>query len=451
MQPAAPIDRSTRARVWWANPLSPLVLIVLPTLFFAWRIDASAYLAQWKAPKVLGFSGFARGIIALLALAIGATAMTGGRFRLAEREQWPLLSSVSRRSLRRSFFVFYRLTCFAYVVWAGAAVARGLTPQILVRTVVSLNSFNDALKTYFATIPGITTMTQFAICVVIIGVLLTCDEKDRAITRRVYLLVGLAVVRAFLRTERLAVVELVVPWLVIRSAHRVATTDRSARRLIVRLGPILALPLLLIGFSLFEYSRSWTFARETTNDTFVEYSSYRLIGYYATSYNNGELYRQNLTDAGRLPYFTTQFVWDAPIISSLVTYEGVVGRPAIGPLLSEKANPEFNSEGGLSQPYVDFGDAGGALYFLASGLFIGWMYRLFAGSRLIGMLSYPMIFVSLLEMPRYLYWSQGRATPGAIGLVLAASAAATSARRASSMSRARAPGRGSASPANAVK
>ena len=144
-------------------------------------------------------------------------------------------------------------------------------------------------------------------------------------------------------------------------------------------------------------------------------------------------------------------MWDAPIISSLVTYEGVVGRPPIGPLLSEKANPEFNSEGGLSQPYVDFGDAGGALYFLASGLFIGWMYRLFAGSRLIGMLSYPMVFVSLLEMPRYLYWSQGRATPGAIGLVLAAFAAATSARRASSMSRAQAPGRGSARSANAVR
>ncbi len=429
-------EPSTRQRVWWANPLSPLVLLVAPTMLLAWLIPRSDYLTHWKTPKYFGYDGFVRSVIAILAMAIGAAVTTGGRLRFAPSRDWPALSSVTRRSLRRSFMWLYRATCVAYIVWLVSAIRRGLRISTIVNALVSQSNYSGVLKRYFETIPGVTTLTQVAISAVIIGVLLTCGSVDKAVSRRVYLLVGLAVVRGFLLTERLAIVELVVPWLIIRSAHSVAKRTRPARRLLIRLGPILALPVLLLGFSLFEYSRSWTFARKTTNDTFVEYSGYRLLGYYATSYSNGELYRQTLSEPGRLPYFTVQFLWQAPIVSSLVTYEGLAGEPPVTRVLETSANPEFNSEGGLSVPYIDYGNAGAAAYFLLMGLFIGWLYRLFAASRLLGMLLYPPFFVGMLEMPRYLYWGQGRVTLGLVGLLASGVLATTRARRATFASRA---------------
>ena len=104
----------------------------------------------------------------------------------------------------------------------------------------------------------------------------------------------------------------------------------------------------------------------------------------ATSRADGELYRETLPEPGRLPYFTVQFAWDAPLVSSAVDYQSVTGQPPVRRVLEQYANPEFNSEGGLAEAYIDYGDVGGAIYYLLMGLFVGWLYRLFAASRLLG-------------------------------------------------------------------
>jgi hypothetical protein len=409
--------RRMRRRVWWANPLSPICLLVVPTFVGAYLLGGESYLSHWKSPKVLAFDGFFRGLVAIFAFSIGAVLMMGRRVSRSAHTGWPILSQTARTSLRSVFMWMYRISVAAYIIWVLSAVQRGLRFSMLVDSLFSQNTFDGSLKKMFATVTGVTTLTQMAIAAVVIGVLLTCGHVDRGVSRRLYVLVGLAVLRGFLLAERLAIVELVLPWMVVRSAHRVAANVRPTRRLLVRLGPIVALPALLLGFSLFEYSRSWTFNRHLTNDSYVEYSMFRLLGYYVTSYNNGELYRQELPNPDRVPYYTIQFLWDAPVISSIVRYEDVTGVPAVERILDQRTNPEFNSEGGLFQPYVDFGDVGGPVYFLFAGLLVGWLYQMFVASRLVGMLLYPLFFVGLLELPRYIYWAQGRSTPSILALV----------------------------------
>lgn len=416
-EPSASAVHGQRGGVWWANPLSPVLLLVLPTAIASWLIPAHIYREFWKTPKYFEFPALFRSVLAMFVLSIGALVATRGRLGLAARATWPALSPVARRVLGRAFPWCYRLTILGYVLWLGFAVSRGLRPADFLDALRSQNTFGGSLKRAFATVSGVTTLTQLGVAVSVIGALLR-DEADRAVTRGVRVVFALALVRGFFLSERLAIIEVVLPWLVIRSARLAATRRRRTGRFLVRLAPVLAIPTLLLVFSLFEYSRSWSYAKTRTDATFLEYSTYRIAGYYATSYNNGELYRITTDRRDRLPFDTVEFVWSAPGVSTFADYESVVGQPPRPDSLKRFANPEFNSPGGLSGPFIDFGDVGGILYFLGLGVVLGFLYRAFAGSQLIGLLLYPVFFVGLLELPRYMYWAQGRATLPFVALLL---------------------------------
>jgi hypothetical protein len=60
---------------------------------------------------------------------------------------------------------------------------------------------------------------------------------------------------------------------------------------------------------------------------------------------------------------------------------------------------------------LDFGFAGGMVYYLWMGLMLGASYRLFAQGQIIGLAYYPILLVGLLELPRELYWSNSRVFP----------------------------------------
>ena len=413
-----------RAGVWWASPLSPLFLLVIPMMTIATLLPASDYVARWKTVKVFDLDAYLLTLAGALAFSVGVVVMTRGRLGLAARDEWPTLSPVARRVLHRAFGITFRVSCAAYATWVGLAISRGLRLAMLVTVLRDQNTFSDQISRLFNGIPGVTTFTQAGVAVVVIGTLLTCNTPNRAIRRRVALIFVLGALRAYFLTERLAIIELVVPWLVIRSGHLAATRRRSFGRTAVRVGPLLAVPLLLAGFSLFEYSRSWTFARTHTDQTFLEYSGYRLLGYYATSFNNGELVQTQPGDGNALPYYTVQFVWTAPIIGPALGDPRSVTTAKADP----RYNPEFNSISGMSVPFIDYGSAGGLIYFLGVGVVVGWLYQDFASSRMLGVLLYPILFVGLLEMPRYLYWTQGRAVPAFAVLVFIALAASTRAR-----------------------
>ncbi len=413
----SPQAHGHRGGVWWANPLSPVLLLVVPALVAAYLVPAHAYLEHWRTPKFVEFGGLARSLVALLLLSVGTLVVTRGRLGLAVRDEWPDLSPVAREVLRRAFFVLYRITCAAYVVWVLVAVQRGLRPASLLDTLREQNTFSGELKRQFETVAGVTTLTQCGIAAVVIGALLT-TRPDRAVTRRVWVLFALAVARGFFLAERLAMIELVLPWLVVRSGQLAATGRRRSGRWLVRAGPIVAIPVLLVAFSLFEYSRSWSFARTRTDDTFLEYSAYRLAGYYATSINNGELNRTSIDRTERLPYFTVEFFWTAPVVSSALDYRELSHVPPGPDPVTRLGNPEYNSPGGVAAPFIDFGSIGGFLYYGIVGLVLGALYRSFAGSRLLGLLLYPTVFTGLLELPRYLYWAQGRVAPAYAALVL---------------------------------
>jgi energy-converting hydrogenase Eha subunit A len=184
--------------------------------------------------------------------------------------------------------------------------------------------------------------------------------------------------------------------------------------------PLVFAPLVAAIFAAFEYSRSWVFFRQTSDSSFLRFALERLIGYYATSLNNGALELAYNRYPGRLPYETAAAFWTAPGIDSIRLYQRLTGHdnPAFyTQILEQHGTPEFNNSSGLAAPFVDLGPAGGLVYLLVAGVVIGLLHRAFLETRAIGLLVYPVIFLGVVELPRYLAWSQGRVFPTFVVLI----------------------------------
>ena len=67
-------------------------------------------------------------------------------------------------------------------------------------------------------------------------------------------------------------------------------------------------------------------------------------------------------------------------------------------------------------PIVDFGLPGALLYWLMMGLACGWLYRLFCRKHPLGLTLYPLLFIGIAEMPRVIYFGEGRVIPAYVVL-----------------------------------
>jgi hypothetical protein len=86
-------------------------------------------------------------------------------------------------------------------------------------------------------------------------------------------------------------------------------------------------------------------------------------------------------------------------------------------MLQQFGTPELNNEGGLFQPALDFGLAGCIVFWFASGWVSRNLYRAFLAGNLRGILLYPLVFLAILETPRFLYLCYSRSLPPLVMLV----------------------------------
>jgi hypothetical protein len=127
---------------------------------------------------------------------------------------------------------------------------------------------------------------------------------------------------------------------------------------------------------------------------------------------------------GRWPYETLAAFWTAPGIGSLNLWSVLNGSrdnaQAYLDVLTEHGTPEFNNSSGLAAPFVDYGIPGGLVYMLAAGVVLGLLYRSFLESSPTGLLIYPILFLGVVELPRYINWSQGRVFPSIVAAAVIA-------------------------------
>jgi hypothetical protein len=124
-----------------------------------------------------------------------------------------------------------------------------------------------------------------------------------------------------------------------------------------------------------------------------------------------------------LPYVMLQALWNIPgVDASPFSYKELTGvdiEENYFSLLEKYGTPELNNRGGLFQPLIELGIAGSLVFWACCGFVSQRCYQSFSKNRRAGLLFYPMLALSILEVPRILYLADQRATPSIVALIAA--------------------------------
>ncbi len=403
--------------LWWLSPTGSVTIIIPATLYLAWVFDNQTYVDQWRTPKVLTTATILTALTAVVVFMIAGLLPQFAKWRTLSKP-WPSFSESQYESLATCAKWIFRATLVGYLTMFGAAVARGARPTIFIDAFTG-DGTNDALKDYFAPITGITTFTQVGIAYVVVATLLIIRHPVPYIRTKLALIIFLGLFRAFFVSERLAIIELVFP--IVAVLAMVGAGSRHGRtRIASKLAPILLVPAAMGMFAFFEYFRSWTvYYAAQPNNGFFSFAVERFAGYYVTAYNNGQI-ALDYHPPDAVPYNSIAFLWQAPVVSQLGIYDKLNHGPPLDwfAVLVAHGNEELNNVGGIQEPFVDFGSIGGYIFFAAAGLILGWLYLGFKNGSPMAVIVYPPLVTGLFEMPRYLYWTQGRFTPGLVALII---------------------------------
>lgn len=396
---AQPVAREA-SRLWWLHPLTCIAAVALVyTLFMAFdfeRVVPRAYI-----PSAM----YAWGGVLLLAMAVGAAVIAAGRSPALWRAEGGL--DVPAWAMG----VMLVTTVFAYLLWFQPLIAN---PQLMLDI---LRGERSNLRNVAATLPGVTTMTQFGVAYVIAHAALR-GGGARAIAWWEHLglaaVLVLAMVRSVAWSERLAVIELVVCYLVAYLAFLRVRRDGVWR--LASVVPVVAPIALYVMFTATEYFRSWEFYRDQYASIWA-FSFERLIAYYATASNNGI---GLLAESRQWPLlngrYALEWLYLMPVVGDELRV--VVGDASAQYMrfLDQFARPEFNNPSGLFPIVYDLGYVGSALYFLGVGALIGRLHMAWRCRETGGVLFYPVAVLFLVELLRFNYFAASRFFPVALAL-----------------------------------
>jgi oligosaccharide repeat unit polymerase len=397
--------------LWWMNPAWMLPLAIAPSLYLALHTPESVFRFNWFTPKYFTPHLAWLGVVMVVAFILGTYVGTWNRER--HRNPEVTISAHQRDVLIHAAYWTFFLTVVGYVVWAAYGVQRGLTGGALIN-VLQGGGGTSVKQLYLAPVAGITTLTQLgpvaACCFLLLGRLNVLKAWPY-----ITFLFALALGRTLFNSERLALIEILLPvfvlWLAMpRYAGTGSPFGARAWKLIV---PVWIPVAVVLIFSLTEYQRTWVpHYRAATNETYESYVGHRLSAYYATGFNNAALEIKYPHERSSVPYFTLEWFWTFPVVSSVWPYSNFAGgENGFGPLLDRRANPEFNNPGGLYVPLVDLGLGGAIVFWLVAGAVVGAIHLRFRNGSLGALILYPVLVVGLFMAYGVLYWAEGRAFP----------------------------------------
>jgi len=402
--------------IWWLDPAWVVGVMGAILVAAAFIVPEWMYRVYWRTPKYFDDTQARMTLACVGVFVIGAAAGAFRRFygNRPPDENWA--DRIPWRLAHRIFNISFYLSLVAYVVWAAAAVARGANLALALGVLHGDKGASYVMKeVYLKTISGVTSLTQLGMVVMVLGVLIGVTHGWRRVLPKFVILFAITLVCALMNSERLALMELLVPAVVLVVRLVAMESPRFLGRWwpVLRAAPLLGYGGLLMVFGASEYFRSWINYYAGGDLGFWQFVSLRLLGYYVTALNNGALLTQRIDPTGA-PFFTMHMLWRFPVLSGIV--DSIYPNFAMASddtdpymqFLTVEANPEFNNGGGFLLPILDFGFVGALLYWLVAGLICGILYRLFQQKRPAGLLMYPIIFLGAIELTRIIYWAEGR-------------------------------------------
>lgn len=416
--PAPPAPLTLRMGVpWWAHPAWALLAITGTTAWAACWLTDQDYEDNWGVRKWIDTN-----LAQVLAWLIAATlvglvvAAIPGR---GARQTSIHFTADQIAFLERAYRALLLLAVLGYTFWVAVGVANGVDVDHLAAVLDRGDGAISQLKRLARPVAGLTTLTQFGPVAVALGVLLRRLGQPR---RGFWWLFALAGVRTLFYAERLALMEVAIPALLIVAAT-VPETRRPSARLAVQSLPFVAGPGVWLLFAVSEYGRNWIHHQATARTSFLEWVTTRFAGYYTTCFNNSALIARRFPTFAVDPYFSFSFFWDAPGVDQFAS-PGLINGMSPGSwwawTRTALGNPEFTNTGSFLTTFAELDFAGALAYWLVVGVVFGRLHNGLRSGQLSALLAHACLFVTILELPRFIYIVQGRATPVVLALAVIA-------------------------------
>jgi len=399
-----------RRGIWWISPFGLIVGFLIPVfllIMLLGEVRSPALTVRGIQYLDVGYSLGGVGLMVLMALA----ALVGQQVQIKGSGV-----PIHERNWAAAAWVLGLIGLFAYMVWfrkiffSPATLFGVLTGSIRmgreeISTATGVSSLVNFMSVFFA---------------LFTHVLVTQPQKvSKPLRWLAFSLLLLTILRVYVWSERLAMIELGVGLMVPLLCAKYGSLSPGRQRLVWLL-PLIGLPLLILYFGIGEYFRSWQSDTYQGKMPFWEFAAGRFATYYYTSLNNGAglLHTQNWPS---FKYeYTLAFAHKAPwIFGALFRYYAELDFSSMGYFLRRYADPEFNNPSGVFSVVYDLGVAGAMVYFSVLGFLSGLMYRAIIDGRARGVLLFPLCFIMMLELYRYPYFGESRAFTAFLGAGLA--------------------------------
>jgi len=381
---------------WWYRPSRIALVLMMPIAFFAYTASNRFY-QQFGAFNAITGEDF---FLAWLSIASFAAASWFGEvLNTGPRKQYAFLRGDN-----------YRPLLFVLVAVATAAALVLLLPVLTDPQLISRILQGDTGAAYLARdkvdkIPGVTSQQNLFSLIVVLLMLrqhLTGRRRTKGENLVLGFVIGLAAVKAVLHSERLALIELLLPLGILAGGMR-------RRSIVWGIAPILGVVALFFFFMITESLRSWAFYADNM-DSLFEFALARLIGYYITAVNNGA-FVYNGGHSYFFPVLSAGWLWRFPIPGLDTYWASITGATVDPETLLAGLNVEFDNISGIFAPLIDFGPVGGVIVWIILGYMSGRLFRRFVEGDVLGLILFPTWYVGVLEVSRVLYWGDSRYLP----------------------------------------
>ncbi|WP_282092596.1 O-antigen polymerase [Epibacterium ulvae] len=388
--------------IYWMHPLF-FALLWASIAVLTFLTPRELYLLLMRSEKVYTLDHLLVTILALLIFAlfilIGMSSVA--RSPTQNHDFHKKMTDIFANPLvLKACLAFFALVSLAYIVWFGPT----LNPSTLA------GFFSGSLKAREVgnQVSGLTTMTQFGVglsCIATYGALYSANLNAKRIYRFIVISLFIcALYRSFLWSERLALIETVVPISIVLLAYY----NRGQKLFLLM--PVIGICVVVAYFGLAEYFRSWNFYKDQ-DIGMLYFATTRFLSYYLSSFNNLGMMIDNLEPTFE-PLNSLRFLYKMPLpgfesLNQKAAQVWVVYKEA----LAAYTNPEFNLFSGIGMVVSDFGIAGGLMVLTVHGFLSGRLYAMMVEGRLFGVFFYPVWMVGLMEFGRLLYWGNTRAFP----------------------------------------
>jgi hypothetical protein len=407
-------DAAADTRIWWLNPLAFVAAFcVVPFLLvFVGMARGSDELFTLKSHVYLDYSSL------LLGLAFFAAFMLGAAYFVPSYAYPPEFDRHrATGGIRDGFLDFLALTTIAaYLIWFRSL----LTDPMAVLQALTGGRDASEVRAASPTIAGITTMTQFggAYAILLIGSLALGAKYPKRFKVYFVVIALLTVFRVFYWSERLALIEIVLPCAIMATRLPAVRENPTARRLI-GIAPVAGILALPVYFGATEYFRSWSSFYAARNSDFLSFALGRLGTYYITAMNNA---------AGQMQMMPWPSYSFSDVLNGLKHFPLGVGEYLMNLLPPETqadflvkfADPEFNSFSPVFEIFFEAGLPLGLLLVALWGACSGATYRGFEHGRGAGYYLFPLMFISMAEMLREMFITFTRVQPTLLALVVGA-------------------------------